>query len=99
MRDMRRRMSEMGVRLNGKNSQKKKEEERRPRRHSGSFDEEKKHPKNEKDGEENPSLRKERQLKLAQINAAGVENEDRNERKGEGSAHLGPGRTEKIPRN
>jgi hypothetical protein len=96
MRDVRGRVLGMEVKLDRKNSENEEDGEGHPRSHSWFISEEENRPKTRKSEEENPPFREKRKVQMAQVNTKGVEDEDRNERKGEGSAHLGPKRTNRV---
>jgi hypothetical protein len=96
MRDVRGGVLGMEVKLDRKNSENEEEGKGHPRSHSRPFGKEKNRPETRKSEEENPPLRKKRKVQMAQVNTKGVEDEDRNERKGKGSAHLGPKRTNRV---
>jgi hypothetical protein len=85
---MRRRVLGMEIKLDGKYSEKEEKGEGDPGAHSGPFGYEKNSPRSQEDGEENPSLRKKRKVKMARIDTDGISNEDRNERKAKNSIHL-----------
>src|SRR5512136_2774346 len=88
MGDVGRGMLEKEIELNGINSEKKENSEGRPRTQSGPSRDEKENPKSKEDEEENPSLRKRGKVKMAKIDTKSIDDEDRNERKPKGSAHV-----------
>ena len=79
----------MEIKLDGEYSEKEEKREGRPGTYPDSVGYEKKSPKPQQDNEENPSLRDEREIKMAEIDASGIGDEDRNERKAKNSTHLG----------
>ena len=78
----------MEIKLNGEYSEKEEKGESDPGAHSGPFDYEEYRPGSEEDGEENPSLRNKRKVKMAGIDTGGISDEDRDERKAKNSIHL-----------
>jgi hypothetical protein len=88
MSDVRGGVLGMEINLDRKNSEKEKNGERDPGTQSVFFYYEKKSPGTQKHEEKNPSLRKKREVEMAKINTKGVDDEDRYERKVEGSAHV-----------
>jgi hypothetical protein len=77
----------MEIKLDRKNPEEEENGEGDPRTHQGSSQQEKKGPKTQEDQQENPPLRKERNVKIPNINTGGVDDQDGNERKAKGSAH------------
>lgn len=75
--------------MDGKDPEKEENRESRPGPHSWSFQKEQKDPKTKQDEKENPSLRKEGKIYMAGIDPKSVNDEDGNERKAKGAAHLG----------
>ena len=86
----------MEVKLDEKNSENEEDGEGHPRSHLWSFGEEENRPKTRKSEEEIPPFREKRKVQMAEVNTKGVKDEDRNERKGEGSAHLGSKWTNRV---
>jgi hypothetical protein len=78
----------MEIKLDRKNPEEEENGESDPRTHQGSSHQEKKGPKTQEDEQENPPLRKERNVKMANINSDGVDDQDGNEGKTKGSAHV-----------
>jgi hypothetical protein len=78
----------MEIKLDRKNPEEEENGEGDPRTHQGFSHQEKKNPKTQEDEQENPPLRKERNVKMAYINADGVDDQDGNEGKAKGSAHV-----------
>jgi hypothetical protein len=76
------------IELDRKNPEEEENGEGHPRTHQGSSHQEKKSPKTQEDGQENPPFRKERNVKMANINTDGVDDQDGNEGKAKGSAHV-----------
>jgi hypothetical protein len=79
----------MEIKLDGKDPKKEENGEDHPGTHSGSFHGEQEGPQTEQYEKENPSLRKERKVKMAGIDSKGVNDEDGNQRKTKGAAHVG----------
>ena len=78
----------MKIKLDRKDSENEENGEGRPRTHPGPFYDEQEGPKTQEYEKENPSLRKERKIKMAGVDPKSVDDEDGNERKTKGSAHL-----------
>ncbi len=81
----------MEIKLDRKDPEKEEDEEGHPGTDSGSFYGEQEGPQTEQYEKENPSLGKERKVKMAGIDSKGVNDEDRNKRKTKGAAHVGLG--------
>jgi len=79
----------MQIKLDGEYSQKEEQGEGCPGTHPGPVGYEKKSPKPQQDKEKNPSLRDEREIKMAEIDTSGIGDKDRNERKAKNSTHFG----------
>ncbi len=86
----------MKVKLDRKDPEKEKDEEGHPRTRPRSFYEQEKSPDTRENKEENPSLGKEGNVRLAKEDAEGVGDKDRNEGKVKGSTHLRPGRANRL---
>ena len=77
------------IRLDGNDSEKEENGKGCQRADSGPFCCKKKNPKS-KQSDEDPSLRKKRKVEMAEINAGGIGDEDRNERKAKRVTHFRP---------
>ncbi len=74
--------------LDGNDSEKEENGEGRPGTDSDPVGCEKKDPKSNKDQEENPALRQKKKVEMTEIDTGGEDDEDGNERKAKGAAHL-----------